>query len=129
MDGYILELRNKYGHLKPKKPQHSPHKYRHIYYGSTQQLLQPNDDIPPLNDKGIKIVQGIVGALLYIGRAVNNKLLVALSSIGDQQAAATEETKDAIENLLDYVATYPDDGILFRKSDMILSAHAGCRIS
>ena len=58
--------------------------------------MQPTDDSPPLNDKGIKRVKGIVGALIYIGRAVNNKLLVALSAIGAQQAAATEETKDTI---------------------------------
>ena len=58
-----------------------------------------------------------------MGRAVNNKLLVVLSSIGAQQAAATEDTAAAIEQLLDYVATYPNDGILFRKSDMILAAH------
>ena len=82
MDGYILDLRNKYGHLTPKKPQHSPHKRRSIYYGDTQQLVQPNDDSPPLNDKGIKRVQGIVVALLYIVRAVNNKLIVSLSAIG-----------------------------------------------
>ena len=59
-----------------------------------------------------------------MGRAVNNKLLVALSEIGAQQAAATEDTAAAIEQLLDYVATYSNDGILFRKSDMILAAHA-----
>ena len=123
MNGYILELRNKYGHLTPKKPQHSPHKQRPIYYGARQQLVQLTDDSPPLNDKGIKRVQGFVGALLYIGRAVNNKLIVALRAIGSQQAATTEETKYAIEQLLDYVATYPGDGILFRRSDMILAAH------
>ena len=77
MDGYILELRNKYGHLTPKKPQHSPHKHRPIDYVATHQLVQPNDYSPPLNDKGIKRVQGIVGALLYILIAVNNKLLVS----------------------------------------------------
>ena len=65
-----------------------------------------------------------MGALLYVGRAVNNKLLVALGAIGAQQAAATEDTAEAIEQLLDYVATYPNDGILFRKRDMILAAHA-----
>ena len=65
-----------------------------------------------------------MGALLYLGRSVNNKLLVSLSAIGAQKAAATEETKDSIEQFLDYVATYPDDSILFRKSDMILAAHA-----
>ena len=59
-----------------------------------------------------------------MGRAVNNKLLVALSAIGAQQEAVKEDTAAAIEQLLDYVATYPNDGILFRKSDMILAAHA-----
>ena len=86
--------------------------------------MQPTDTSQPLNDKGIKRVQCIVGALLYVGRSVNNKLLVYLSTIGAQQAAATEETAAAIEELLDYVATYPNDGILFRNSDMILAAHA-----
>ena len=86
--------------------------------------MQPIDTSPPLNEKGIKRVQGTVGALLYVGRAVNIKLLVALSAIGAKQAAATEDTAAEIEQLLDYVATYPNDGILFRKSDMILAAHA-----
>ena len=49
---------------------------------------------------------------------------MVLSAIGSQQAAETEDTVAAIEQLLDYVATYPNDGILFRKSDMILAAHA-----
>ena len=86
--------------------------------------MQPIDTSPPLNDKGIKRVQGIMGALLYAGRVVNNKLLFALITIGAQQEAATEETTAAIEQLLGYVATYSDDGILFRNSDMILAAHA-----
>ena len=72
MDGYILELRNKYGHLTPKKSQHSPHKHRPIDDGDTQKLVQPTDDSPPLNGKGIKRVKGIVGAIIYIGRAVVN---------------------------------------------------------
>ena len=42
----------------------------------------------------------------------------------ETKAVATEEISYAIKQLLDYVATYPDDGILFRKSDMILAAHA-----
>ena len=49
---------------------------------------------------------------------------MTLSAISTQQAAATEDTAAAIEQLLDYVATYPNDGILFRKSDVILAAHA-----
>ena len=49
---------------------------------------------------------------------------MALSAIGAQKAAATEDTAAAIEKLLDYVATYPNDVILLIKSDIILAAHA-----
>ena len=115
MDGYILEIRNKYGHITPKKPQYLPHKHRPIDYGATQQIVQPTDNSPPLNDKCIKRVQGIMGNLLYVGRSFNKKILLALSAIGAQQSSETEETEAAIEKLLDYVATYLDDGILFRK--------------
>ena len=59
-----------------------------------------------------------------MGRAVNNKLLLALSEIGSHQAVVTEETAHSIEQLLDYVATYPEDGIRFLKSDIILAAHS-----
>ena len=38
-----------------------------------------------------------VGALLWIGRAVNNKLRVALSAIGYQQAAAIEDIMAAVD--------------------------------
>ena len=124
MDGYILDLRNKYGHLPPKKPQYSPQKHCPIDYGAKQKTVQPADTSPSLYDKGIKRFQCIVGELTYVGRSVNNKLLEALSAIGYQQAAATKETEDTTEQLLDYVTTYPDDGILFRKSYMILLAHA-----
>ena len=124
MDGYILELRNKYGHLTPKKSHYLLHKHRPIDYGAKQKIVQPIDISPPLDDKGIKRVHGIVGELLYVGREDNNKLLLALSTIRSQQAAATKETADAIEQQLYYVATYPNGGIFFRKSDMILAAHA-----
>ena len=76
MDGYILDLRNKYGHLPPKKPQYLLHKYRPIKYITKQQIVQTADTSPSLDDKFIKRVQGIVGALLYVGRAVKNKLLI-----------------------------------------------------
>ena len=78
----------------------------------------------PLDIQGTKRVQGIVGALLYYARAVDNKLLVGLSTIGAQQASATQRTNEAIDQILDYCATYPSDGILYRSSDMVLCAHS-----
>ena len=41
-----------------------------------------------------------------------------------QQASATQRTNEAIDQILDYCATYPADGILYRFSDMFLCAHS-----
>ena len=49
---------------------------------------------------------------------------MALSAIGAKQASATDKTLKAINQILDYCATYPDDGIVYRSSDMILNAHS-----
>ena len=54
---------------------------------------------------------------------MDNKLLVGLSSVGSQQATATECTNEAINQLLDYSAIYPVDGILYRSSDMVICVH------
>ena len=99
--------------MTPKKPQYSLHKHHPIDYGANKQIVKPSDNIPYLDEKGIDRVQGIVGALLYVGREGNKKFLVLLITIGGHQAEITVETEDAIEQLLDYVATYPEDVILF----------------
>ena len=59
---------------------------------------------------------GIIGSLLYYARAVDNKLLTTLSTISSQQVKATEHTARAVHQLLNYVATYPSDGITYRAS-------------
>ena len=102
-----------------------PHKHRKLIYGIKQQYAHVEGSSPSLNEKGVQEVQSIVGVLLFYGRAVDNKLLVAINAIGSQQAHAIEETNKAVATLLDYVATYPEDGILYRASDMILAAHSG----
>ena len=124
MDGYISNLLLKFVHEAPTKPQLSPHRHSKIIHGSKGKFTAEEDTSPKLTDAGIKRVQAIVGALLYYACAVNNRLLVGLSAIGDQHEVATEQTTAAIDQLLDHVATYPDDGIIYRDSDMILTAHS-----
>ena len=108
----------------PLKPQFLLHKHREIQYGAKVQTALDVDTSPTLDAKGIKRVQQIVGYLLYYARAVDNKLLVALNAIGMQQSVATEETEKSISQLLDYVATYPNDGTIYRSSGMVLAAHS-----
>jgi hypothetical protein len=40
-----------------------------------------------------------------------------------QQSCATVATEQAVHLLLDYVATYPSNGIIYRASDMVLCAY------
>ncbi|KAL7425457.1 hypothetical protein ACHAXH_000023, partial [Discostella pseudostelligera] len=122
--GYIDKMLLKYNHPWPRKPQHSPHTHREIIYGAKEQLVPDADKSPPLDDVGIKCIQGIIGSLLYYTRAVDNKLLATLSTISAQQAKATEKKANAVHQLLDYVATYPQDGITYRASSMVLAAHS-----
>jgi len=125
MNNYVNDVRLRFGHPDPLKPQHSPHKHRPIIYGASAQLETDDIDTSPrLDAAGIKYVQGIVGCLLYYARAVDNKLLCTLSAIGTQQASATENTLAACNQLLDHVATYPGDGITYKASNMILAAHS-----
>ena len=124
MTEYINDVLVKYNHPQPPKPQHAPHAHRAITYGAKEQLLPDDDTSPPLDTAGIKRIQGIIGSLLYYARAVDNKLLATLSAISSQQAKATENTAKAVSQLLDYVATYPNDGVTYRASAMVLAAHS-----
>ena len=99
--GYIKRVLLRFDHKSPTKPHLSPHNHREIYHGSKIQVAPSDVDIPSVDAKGIKSVQDIVGLLLLYGQAVGNKVLVALNNIGTQQASATENTNEAIDQLLD----------------------------
>jgi hypothetical protein len=49
------------------------------------QAPTPPDNMPKLNDAGIKQVQKNVGSILYYARAVDMTVLIALSSIAMKQ--------------------------------------------
>jgi hypothetical protein len=124
MPGYIETLLIKFKHPRPSKPRLSPYKCLPISHGAKSQRTPEADASELLDDHRKRPIQEIVGSLLYYARAVDNKLLVALSDIAARQAYATVATEQAVHLLLDYVATYQADGIVYRSSDMILCAHA-----
>jgi len=126
MPGYIKNLLKKFKHPCPTKRCLSPYKCLPISYGAKAQLTPEADSSEPLNKHRKHRIQEIVGSLLYYAQAVDNKLLVVLSAsaIAARQAYATVATEQAVHLLLDYVATYPADGIVYRSSDMVLFAHA-----
>ena len=61
---------------------------------------------------------------MYYGIAVDNTILVALSTIASEQSAATSNTAKNITQLLNYLATNPDATIRYTRSDMVLWVHS-----
>ena len=91
MPGYIENLLIKFKHPRPLKRRLSPYACLPISYGATSQLAPKADTSSLLDDDHKHRIQEIFGSLLYYARAVDNKLLVALSAIAARQAQSTDE--------------------------------------
>jgi len=120
MPGYIPKLLKKLNHQLPTKPQYSPHPAPTITYGIKLQQALKDDDSPILNQSGNNLVRSIVGAALFIGRFIDMTLLVACNEIALNQTNSTMATLNLCTWLLDYMSTYPDPSITYKKSDMVL---------
>jgi hypothetical protein len=53
-------------------------------------------------------VQQIVGSFFYYACAVDPTIFIALSAIASQQALPTKDTRNRVNQFLDYMATNPD---------------------
>ncbi len=124
MPDYIKNLLIKFKHPWHTKPRCSPYKCLLIAYSAKAQLTPEVDTSDLLDNHHKRRIQEIVGSLLYYAQAVDNKVLVAASSVAARQSYDTVATEQAVHLLLDYVAPYPSDGIIYQSRDMILCAHA-----
>jgi hypothetical protein len=124
MPGYIERALHRFQHPSPKKPQHSPHAWTAPNYSAATQAAIAEDTTSPLGAADITFLQQIIGTLLYYARAVDNTMLVAISTLASVQAKGTEATMDAAVHLLNYCATLPDAVFRFSASDMILHIHS-----
>ncbi len=86
MPGYINNLLLRFKHPMPSKLRCLPYKCLSIAYGAKAQLTPEADTTELLDDHCKRQVQEIIGSLLYYARAVDNKLLVALSAIAARQS-------------------------------------------
>jgi hypothetical protein len=120
--GYVSNVSSKFQHDAPKHPQHTPSRYVKPVYGTKTQYAT-KDETPPLSQQCLTI-QKVTGSVLYYARAVDPTVLMTLNDIATEQTKATEKTRDATNQLLDYLATHPDATIRYHASDMILHIHS-----
>jgi hypothetical protein len=117
----------RYEHPHPTKLQHCLYNPNPIKYGQNNQATDPIDTSPELNKADKKHIQQIVGSFLYYARAVDPTILMALSAIASQEALPTEDTRNCLNQFLDYMATHPDAKKRYRASDMVLNVR--CLVS
>ena len=108
----------------PKNHMDSPYPATVKQYGVKVQLTDPIDTSARLPPREIKRLQQIIGTFLFYGRAVDPTLLTALSELSSAQTTATDATKRACQQFLDYCDSHPDGAICYQASDMILKLHS-----
>ena len=86
MPGYIDKALNKFQYSHPKRQQDAPHAWTQPIYGVKFQYADNIDDSPALLPKTVRLVQKIVGTLLYYAIAIKITAIVALSSIASTQS-------------------------------------------
>jgi hypothetical protein len=123
MPGNVSNVLSKFQHDAPKHLQHTPSRYVTPVYGEKTQYLS-QDETPPLTDKQFLYIQKATGSVLYYARAVDPNVLMPLNDIATEQTKETEKTQAATNQLLDYLATRPDDTMRYHASDMILHIHS-----
>jgi hypothetical protein len=124
MPTYVAKQLLKYNHTKPSKSQDTPLQPAPRIYGKAAQNTATPDTSTPLKTKDKKFIEQVVGSFLYYRRAVDPIILHSLSTIAEEQAKPTENTKKKAIQFLDYMAHHPDAIIRFYKSDMILNVHS-----
>ena len=120
MPFYVQKALTKLNHIPSSTPQHEPRRWVPITYGKKIQNTQVEDTSPLLQPDEIQHIQRIVGSFLCYARAIENKIHPALNSLGIQQAAPTEQTRNDENMLMDYLHTHSDAKIRYHKSDMQL---------
>ena len=126
MDGYIPKALQRFKHFldEPVKYTPSPIVYEPPMYGNKDnQEIIPNT-AEPLIDEQLKSCREIIGTLLYYARAIDVSLLPAITTIVSELAQPTVIQLEQVKRLLAYAATFPDNRLVFRKSDMILRVHS-----
>ena len=82
------------------KTEYSPQKHVEPNYGQKVQYAESANDAPTLDSVDIKLIQEIVGTFLYYGIAVDNTIIVAISTIASEQSTARSNTAKKTTQLL-----------------------------
>ena len=105
MPKYVTKALDRLQHPNPKILQYAPHlwtvpAYRKIFH------MAPNPDNSNLLDKkSTKIIQSIVGTMIYYAWSVDPTMIRAINEISRVQSNPTMDTKKKTSMLIEYAVT------------------------
>jgi hypothetical protein len=125
MPGYVTKALQRFHHTCTR-PVTSPMVYTPPHYGQRgPQSITPEDhDATPLSPEQITRSQEIIGTFLYYARAVDPTMLTAVTALASDISKPTTTLLRGLTRLLDYAATFPDNKLVYRRSNMILTVHS-----
>ena len=65
MPGYIERALQRFAHVHPHRPEHSPHPWRRPNYGAKTQFATQPDDAPAVDAADKKRILEVLGTLLF----------------------------------------------------------------
>ncbi len=104
--------------------QQSPYLYVKPVYGSTAPQVSTVDSTPEATTAEAKLLQRVVGSILYYARAIDHSMLPAVCNLASLQARPTGHTVALMYRLLGYAASHLNASVIIRPSDMILRIHS-----
>jgi hypothetical protein len=122
--GYVSKALARFNVIIAATPTHTPGPYIPPDYGKHQQMAADADNSPLLTPAECAEYPEIVGVFLYYARAVDCTMLRKINQLARTQARPTEAVRTAMHHFLQYAATYPDAGITYYASDMLLYVHS-----
>ena len=112
--------------LKSTTQAASPSIYVPPKYGKRGPQLTTQDDSTIVDEKAIKVVEGIAGSMLYYSRVTDPTFITAVNDIASDQATPTTRVLLKADRLLAYAASYPNNQLIYKKSDMNLQQTSDC---
>jgi hypothetical protein len=79
------------------------------------------DQSPLATDEDKKLLQSVIGTLLYYSRAVDPSICTAVHALGSVQSKPSQNDMQNMVRLLQYVSTHRNIGIRYYASNMILN--------
>ena len=112
--------------LKPTTQAASPSIYVPPKYGKQGPQFTVEDNSIIIDDKAIKVIQGIVGSMLYYSRVTDPTFVTSVNDMASEQATPTTKVLLKADRILAYAASYPNNQLVFKRSDMKFQQTSDC---